>query len=217
MIPMKSLATLAFILLSLHNSWGYDYTAYQKAMQQSIQALNEAQDIASLQQSMHRFERIAKAEKSQWLPWYYAAYASITMGAMAEEADRKDQYLDHAQQFLDEATLLETENSELTALQGYLYMIRVTVDPANRGPHMAPKATQVLSQATQMNPENPRALLLLGQMQYGTARFFNSDTAQACQLVSQAIEKFDKAPHHDALAPAWGKEMALALQKQCQP
>lgn len=214
---MKSLCTFTLILLITQSSWSHNNTAYQKAMQKSIQALNEAQDIASLQETAHRFERIAKAEKSQWLPWYYAAYASITMGAIAEEAGQKDQYLDQAQRYLDEAAALETENSELTALQGYVHMIRVTVDPANRGQYIAPKAMRVLSQAVEMNPENPRALLLLGQMQYGTAQFFNSDTSQACQLISQALEKFDMVPHHDALAPAWGKEIAQAIQKQCQP
>lgn len=212
---MKKLFTLMLSLSIVHISWSTGNTAYQKAMQKSITALKEAHDIASMTKVAHHFERIAKMEKDKWLPRYYAAYAYITTGAMEESTTQKDQCLDQAQSYLDETLALEAKNSELVALQGYLYMIRVSVDPASRGQQLASKATQTLSQAVQMDTENPRALLLLGQMQYGTAQFFNNNTSEACSLIEQSLEKFATASDAEELAPSWGKEIALAVQERC--
>ena len=190
--------------------------AYEKAMQQALGQLAQAGSPEAFGNVGNQFERIARAENSEWLPWYYAAYAYITQAAMSQGKEQKDQYLDKAQEFLDQADVLQPEESEVVALQGYWYMIRVSADPGNRGPEMAPKATQILAQAVQMNPDNPRALLLLGQMEYGTAQFFNSDTAKACGLISQSWEKLEQDQPDSPLHPSWGKEMAEAMRGACE-
>ena len=189
---------------------------YEKAMLKNIAALHEAQSVEAMQEAAHAFERIAQAEDAEWLPRYYAAYAHITMGAMTEEIDKKDPYLDQAQSFLDEALQLEKEESELVALQGYLHMIRVSVDPATRGQQLAPQATQVLMKATEMNPENPRALMLLGQMQFGTAQFFGTDVTAPCTLINRSIALYEnQSQPQESLMPAWGLQIAQAYQKYC--
>ncbi len=211
---MKTMLTFIFSLFMIAASQA-DNGAYEKAMQKSLNALREAHDTDALTEAAHQFERIGTAEKDQWLPWYYAAYAHIMMGAIAQDPSQKDPHLDQAQTLLDKAGALKADASELTTLQGFLYMIRVTVDPASRGQEMAPRATQTLRQAVEMNPDNPRASLLLAQMQYGTAQFFQSDTSEACGLVTQALEKFETEKPKDSLMPTWGKETAMALQEQC--
>ncbi len=188
---------------------------YQQAMERSLATLEESSGVEQLSAAANRFERIARAEEDQWLPWYYAAYATLHAAIESPSAE-KDQQLDVAQQHLDNALALAPEESEVVALQGYIYTIRVTVDPANRGQELAPKATRTLTQALQLNPDNPRALYLLGQMQYGTAQFFGSDTSDICQLFTQAVEKYESATHDDALMPAWGKAGAQAMQQQCE-
>lgn len=212
---MKALCTIMFILILTTTGWSTNNSAYQKAMQKSLSALNEAEDIATMQAVANRFERIALAEKDQWLPWYYTAYAHIAMSTMSKETAQKDQYLDQAQHFLDQATAIETSNAELVALQGYLYMIRVSIDAASRGQQLAPKATQALSQAAQMDPKNPRAFLLLGQMQYGTAQFFNNDTSDACKLIDKSVQLFEEQPDDQGIEPSWGQETAIAIQQRC--
>jgi len=67
-----------------------------------------------------------------------------------------------------------------------------------------------------IEPQNPRAMYLMGQMSYGTAQFFNSDTSEACGMVNQAVSFFEsQSSNIDPLAPHWGKKSALAMQKQC--
>ena len=189
---------------------------YQEAMQESIALLSKTSEATALLDLANRFERIARAEKDEWLPWYYAAYATISASATSHNRDQKDQRLDIAQEYLDQALALQANESELVALQGYLYMIRVTVDPATRGQQLAPQATQTLVQATQMNPDNPRAYLLLGQMQYGTAQFFGADTAEACRLLQQAVSKYASASSEGSLMPTWGEKTARNAIQLCQ-
>ncbi len=212
---MKSLS-LIIALVFVFNLANANAPSYQQAMEESIASLNQASDSEQLSAVANRFERIARAEKDEWLPWYYAAYATLNQAIEADEASQKDQLLDEAQQYLDEATAVEAEESELVALQGYVHTIRVTVDPANRGAQLAPLATQTLVRAVKMNPDNPRALFLLGQMQYGTAQFFGADTAEACQLIQQAVAKYESVRPKDALMPAWGQENAQRMGAQCQ-
>lgn len=190
--------------------------AYEKAMLKNIATLHQAQSPDDMQAAANAFERIAQAETSEWLPRYYAAYAYITASAMTEGREKKDQYLDQAQILLDEATQLQQNESELVALQGYLYMIRVSADPATRGQQLAPKATQVLTQAVEMNPENPRALLLLGQMQFGTAQFFGTDVKEPCALISKSRTLLEKQEQPEtSLMPTWGLYIAKMYQDSC--
>ena len=189
---------------------------YETAMLKTMNALQEAGSVEEMQQAAHQFERIAQTEEGEWLPRYYAAYAYITMGAMEKETTKKDQHLDQAQQWLDDALQLQKEESELMALQGYLHMIRLSADPANRGQQLSPKATQLLAQATKMDPENPRALMLLGQMQFGSAQFFGTDISESCALISKSIALYEnQAGPEDSLMPSWGLNIARSYQKYC--
>ena len=188
---------------------------YQPAMEKSIAMLQKANDPAALTDIANRFERIAKAEKEQWLPRYYTAYAYIRQANQSETTAQKDEYLNIAQQHLDQAMELQSEESELVTLQGYLQMIRVSIDPASRGQQLGPVATQTLTRALKLNPENPRALLMLGQMLYGTDKFFGNDTSMACAMIQQSVIKFEQEDVSDPLMPHWGAETAQRAGKYC--
>ncbi len=75
---------------------------------------------------------------------------------------------------------------------------------------------QSLGKANGLNPENPRALALIAQMQFGTARFFKSPTTEACGTTAKALEKFATYKSPNALAPVWGKSMTEELMGQCK-
>ena len=94
-------------------------------------------------------------------------------------------------------------------------MMRVAVDPASRGAQYSGMAMQAFGKATSLNPENPRALALMAQMQYGTAKFFGSPATEACATLNAALQKFDTYKSDNPLAPQWGREMALGLKKEC--
>jgi tetratricopeptide (TPR) repeat protein len=189
---------------------------YFSQMGKQIQLVYTAQTIEQYQEAVNVFDRIAAAEKSKWEPFYYSAFGSIMMANKETDGTKKDAYLDKALLAIENAKAINHNESELIALEGFVHMIRVTVDPATRGQQYSGMAFQLYNKATSMNPENPRALAFLAQMQMGVAKFMNSPTTDACNTNRKAIEKFASFKSDNPIAPQWGKVMTEGLTKQCQ-
>ena len=126
---MKMIITFMLSFLSLVTLAEDRFT---KAMEANITALYAAGSIEELQAVANKFERIASAEKSQWLPAYYGSLAYLWMATREEDMAVRDQWLDQSQSLLDLAIGVKAEESEIATLQGFIYMIRITVDPPTR-------------------------------------------------------------------------------------
>ena len=203
------------LLLLVVQSLSANDERYMEAMQKNIQTVYTAQSIPELQNSVNALERIASAEKTRWEPYYYAAFGYIMMAIQEQDGGKKDLFLDQAMAAIEKAKTINAGESEIIALEGFVLMIRVTVDPPARGPQYAGLAMQTFGKASGLNPENPRALALLAQMQFGTAKFFGSPTVEACSTLNTSLEKFDTYKSDNPLSPQWGREMTLGLKKEC--
>ena len=189
---------------------------YLEAMQKSIAAVYHASSIEQYQHEINTLQRIAAAEQKRWEPAYYAGFCYLMMANLETDVRKKDRYLDEAMISIQRAKQAAGEESEVLTLEGFVYMMRVAVDPGARGPEFAPLAMQTFGSAIQANPENPRALTLMARMQYGTAEFFGSSTSEACENVNKARFMFETYKSENALAPQWGKSIAEALMQQCK-
>lgn len=189
---------------------------YYEAMAKNIESIYKAQTIEELQASVNSLDRIANSEKTKWEPFYYASFGYVMMANRESESTKKDSYLDLAMTSLDKAKKLKEDESEILALEGFIYMIRVTVDPASRGQQYSGMSFQAYEKALVLNPENPRALGLLAQMKYGTAQFFKSSTEDACISADLALQKFSTYTSTNPLAPQWGKGMTERLLTNCK-
>lgn len=189
---------------------------YLEVMNKNIEAVYKGQTIEELQQAVNTLNRVADAEKTKWEPYYYSAFGCVMMANREKDAIKKDGYLDLALVAVEKAKAIKENESEIIAMEGFIHMIRLTVDPATRGQQYSGMAMQNFGKAIELNPENPRALSLLAQMQFGTARFFNSPATEACGTVNKALEKFETFKSENPLAPVWGKGMTEALKKNCQ-
>ncbi len=189
---------------------------YEQSMLKQIEAVYKSQSNEELQNVINTFERIGSAEKSKWEPFYYASFGYVMMSTREENPAAKDAYLDRAEQLLKQAEALLPKDSEMATLQGFIYTMRLTVDPATRGQQYSGLAMQALSKAVELNPENPRALGLMAQMQLGSARFFKAPITEACETAKIAIEKYDAEAPTNPLAPRWGRPMTESVLKQCQ-
>lgn len=216
---MKNLKTLPSIILLLLvpmiASVAND-DKYLAAMQKNITAIYEAKTVDEFQALSNTFHRIGEAEKTKWEPYYYEAYGYIMMANTEKEPGKKDAYLDSALKAISLAKAVKADESEIVALEGFVHMIRVTIDPASRGQQYSSLAFERFNEAVAMNPENPRALILQAQMEFGTARFFGSSTDEACGSVDKALAKFESASPANPLAPHWGKGMAVRLKESCK-
>jgi len=189
---------------------------YEEAMKKNILAVYQAQSIPELQQAVNALQRIGDAEKTKWEPYYYAAFGYVLMATRETEGAKKDAHLDMASVAVDKAKSIAPAESEVIAMEGFVHMIRLTVDPASRGQQFSGLAMQSFAKAVELNPENPRALALMARMQFGTAQFFNSSTAEACATAARASEKLQSYRPENPLAPMWGKEMIEEMVGQCK-
>lgn len=211
---MKTYLGILFILFASTIASAQDN--YEKAMQDALDQLEAASTVAQLQPVANQFDRIADVKNEDWLPLYHAAYARIMMAAMEEDLEKKDASLDAAQQNLDAVEKLEHDASERLALQGFLHMIRMSVD-SGRGMEIGMVCGGIIQEAYALNNHNPRAVLMLGQFQFGSAQFMGQDTSEACGLFDetlQLLEQSDSEAPGD-FSPNWGKEMALYSIQQC--
>lgn len=189
---------------------------YEQAMKKNIEIVYKAKTAGEIQEAVNSFERIALAEKDHWEPSYYAAFGYIMMSNQETDGAKKDTYLDLALASIEKAKKIAPNDSEIVALEGFVHMMRVTVDPASRGPQYSGLAMQQFGKAVSLNPENPRALLFTAQMQHGMAKFFGSPVTEACGTLSKALEKFETFKSENPLAPTWGKGMAERMKTECQ-
>jgi hypothetical protein len=215
---MKTTATILLAILCLVNSSSAQANdeKYLQAMQKNIQAVYEGKTIADIQMAVNAFERIGSAETTRWEPHYYAAFGYLMMCNRETEGGKKDAYIDRALQAIEKAKELKPSDSEIIALEGFALMMRVTVDPASRGAQFSMLSVKAFQQAIELDPQNPRALMLLAQMQYGTAEFFGSSPTEACETLSASLAKFESFTSENVLAPRWGKAMAMGLKEKCK-
>ncbi len=180
---------------------------YIAAMEKAVAQADTARTLDAFKAVGNMFERIANAEEDQWLPYYYHAYCQVRAAvAVMNNGDGKAtaSYLDKAQESIDVANKLSPDNSEIVAMQGYIYQGRIWENPMIKGAIYGPKSDGVLDKAIELDPENPRAYYVKGQGIYYTPAFFGGGADNAKPFLEKAKELYDKEKRADALSPAWG-------------
>jgi hypothetical protein len=213
---MKRTISIALVgvIFAISNAFAND-GKYVEVMQKNIMTVYTAQTIPDLQVAVNSLQRIASAEKTKWEPYYYVSFGYLMIANRESDGTKKDGYLDLALAAVEKGKELAPAESEIVALEGFVHMLRITVDPASRGQKYSGLAYKSFGKAVAMNENNPRALSLLAQMQFGTAEFFNSPTTEACGTLTKSIEKFATFKTDNPLAPQWGKQMAEGLKAKC--
>jgi hypothetical protein len=188
---------------------------YYETMGKTIAELYATKDPSGYDAVINKFVRIGQAEKSQWEPYYYAALGQSFHATGIEDPAAKDAQLDKALNTLSEAAKLSANNSEILSLEGFIWMLKLGVDPGTRGQAYTGKIMGLFGQAMALDPQNPRAVLFMGQMKYGTAQFFGAGTDEACGLVQKSIALFENYQPKSPISPMWGKSSAVGYAQRC--
>lgn len=209
---MKKLVFILVMLLISGVSFADE--AYQKVMKQAIDKLFQSQTIQEYVDVANQFERISTMEKQEWLPLYYASFSYIMISLKKNDNARKDQYLDQAQKYLNQAMSIEPNESELFMLQGFLYSSRINIDPVNRGMALMGQMNAALDKALELNSDNPRVYYLRATMTANMPEAFGGGAAKALPFYQKAAEKFELFKPKSEIHPNWGKDInASDLQK----
>ena len=215
---MTKKITILIILVTLNSGLFAQSEMYTSAMQQGLLMMDKAQNKEDFQAVSNHFERIANVESQQWHPAYYASYARTIVAAMEMDPATKDKSLDAAQLLLEKSSNAKHDTSEVYALEGFIHMLRIGVDPMNRGQQYSVLSSASLQKGSNYNTQNPRIIYLQAQLSFGTAQFFGAEPTEACQMIDQALEIFKSEStkeKEDPFAPDWGKEAAEGFKSRC--
>jgi len=207
------IAVLALIAISA-NAQSDKYT---DAMKKNLVLFDSAKTTADFQSVSAAFERIGDAEKTQWLPYYYAGLA-LTVPAWSDTKLDKDANADRIKALCDKADGLtqdDADRSEILAIRNMAATQQMMVDPPNRWSTYGQEGGKYLQKAKQLSPNNPRLTYLEGAGIFGTPEQFGGGKTKAKPVLQKAVELF-KAEQPKPLYPHWGEKQAEALLAQCQ-
>jgi hypothetical protein len=193
-----------------------------KAMEQKIAGFDSVRSTEGLQELANAFERIADAEKTQWLAYYYAALSNVNLGftyamaagPMGGNADKVDPLADKAEKLLNKAEELNKDNSEIFIVKKQIASLRMLGDVMNRYMTYGPIGAEALATAKKLNPENPRIYVLEGTDQFNTPEQFGGSKTEAKRLLEEALKKYETFKPESSIHPAWGKGQAQYFLSQ---
>jgi hypothetical protein len=209
---MKKLFVAAVSVAAFITSAAAQSEKFAGAMKKTLIEMDSAKTIADMQNVSNSFERIATAEKDQWLPYYYAAYAILMKNYEDKDKSHIDAEMDKADGLLASAEALSPNNSEINTLKAMNIQRRMDVDQS-RFMSLGPKCTQFIKMAEKQDTTNPRALLFDAQMTYYTPPAFGGSKEKAQEMLKKALELYSTAKPQ-AMYPSWGKGHAQGIQQQ---
>lgn len=182
------------------------YTIAIQSKLAAIDTMRKAEDLLALSAA---FERIAEAEQTKWLPYYYAALTQVNaaymLGMENMKAEQTDPMADKAEAMIGKANALQPDNSEIYVVKKMIASLRMLGDPMNRYMQYGPMAEEALKIAMKLNPENPRIYLLQAQDKFYTPEQFGGSKEEAKQLFEMALKKYATFKPASELEPTWGK------------
>lgn len=186
---------------------------YTAVMQKNIALLDASKTVTDLQEVAAAFARVGDAEKTQWLPYYYAALAQTWIGWRPDVKD-KDANAEKIKVFLAKAEAIE-KNAELYAIENMVATQQMMVDPQTRWQTNGMEASTALQNGLKLDPNNPRLYYLQGESLFGTPVQFGGGKDKAKPVFEKAVTLF-KAAQARPLYPTWGQQQAEEKLALCQ-
>ena len=202
--------TLLFLsIIVLHNLVFAQSEKYAAAMRKNMAMMDSAMVKGNAADLANKFERIGDAEKTQWLPYYYASYCSILAGYTEKDKSKTDAIADRAEQLIMKSEqLCGKENSETDVIKSMIATTHMMVDPASRYMQYGQASAENIAKAEQLDPTNPRPIYLEGVSRFYTPESFGGGKVAAEKLLKKALVLFIAFKPVGDLNPTWGKASA---------
>ena len=161
------------------------------------------------------FERIGTLEKTEWLPFYYAAYCRVNYAFMQKNPSGNDPIAEVATVLLFKADSLMPNNSEISCLKSMIASVQLMVNPQQRYMQYGAASQKELQKAMQQDPTNPRPYMLKGQSLKYTPEQFGGGCKNAIKELTIAQEKYLSFKPASEISPNWGKSYSDMMMKEC--
>jgi hypothetical protein len=179
---------------------------YESAMKANISQLDSARQKNNYEELANNFIRIGDAEKTQWLPYYYAAFCTAAEALQVQDNSKKDPLADKATDLIKKAeTILGKENSETDVIKSMIATAHMTVDPQSRYMTYGPDISANIQKSESLDPTNPRPVLLDAENKYFTPEAYGGGKGAAKELFDKANQLYNNFKPETDLSPTWGK------------
>ncbi|MBC8033541.1 MAG: hypothetical protein H7Y03_05310 [Chitinophagaceae bacterium] len=206
---------IAGILMGISATMFGQSEKYANVMKANISQLDSALEKGTILNLGNTFERIGDAEKTQWLPYYYASYCIVMHSYMEQDKSKTDGLADRAEALLTKAEALNGgENSETCVIRSMIASSHLMVDPQSRFMKYGQASGTQIAKAKALDPLNPRPVYLEAQGKFYTPEQFGGGKAQAKVLFEKALAMFDTFKPATELSPSWGKVSTLFFLEQ---
>ncbi|RXK59969.1 hypothetical protein ESA94_13050 [Lacibacter luteus] len=189
---------------------------YTGAMAKNLQAMGEAKTADAMLDVVNAFERIGNAEKTQWLPYYYAAVAQVWHAFMVNDPKQNDVLGDKATAFLAKAEELEKNNSEIALVKAMIATVKMMVDPMSRYMQYGAIIAENTALSKKLDPNNPRPYMWEAQGISRTPEQFGGGCGNAKPVFEEATKRFETFKPASVLHPNWGKEQNAQAYAACK-
>ena len=206
---MKTIiTTIAFFICSFLTA----QTQYEQGMGKAMQLWGEgkSEDASAL------FERIASAEKTNWLPGYYVAMVNTTEAFNPKNKEKVTALVTKAQDAIDNASVISPNNPEIMVIQAMLYTAILVQDPMTNGQKYSGLAMEQYAKAQMIAPNNPRVVFSKAEFEIGSAKYWGTDTKPMCDAIKKSIELFANFKPETLFSPKWGLDRATEALKACK-
>lgn len=190
---------------------------YVNAMKAGIAALDSSfKSPQNMFDLANKFERIAQAEKNQWLAYYYAAFCQVNYSYLEQDKTKTDAIADKATSLLDKADSLQPKNSEISCVRSMIANAHMMVNPMQRYMQYGAESASQLEKAMMEDPTNPRPYFLKGQGLKYTPEQFGGGCKTATPILETALEKYGAFKPASDISPNWGMKRVQALLEECK-
>ena len=189
---------------------------FTRAMTNTLAQFDSAKTADDMLSVSASFERIADAEKSQWLPYYYASLSQVLYAFMKNDMANNDGFAGKAETLLNKADALQPNNSEISCVKSMIATLRMLVNPQQRWQQYGATIQTELDNAKKQDPANPRPYYLQGQNLRNTPEQFGGGCNSAKPVLEEAVKKFEVFKPASSIAPNWGKDQAQKTLATCK-
>lgn len=187
---------------------------FEKTMLEKIALIDSSYKPGAMVALIAGFERIAVAEKKEWLPWYYAGMCQLMQAFMQRDKSKIDAMVDKADYFVAKADSLQKNNSEITCLKSMSKAARIMVDEQARGMKYGMESDQLLMEAKLQDPQNPRPYLMEAQSKMYTPEQYGGGKQLTMVALQEALKRYKTFKPFTSIHPNWGEDRVNEMVKE---
>lgn len=191
---MKTLITTILLICTAAFTFAQngDYSA---RLDVSVKKLDQAKSVADFQALEKTFVQMGNARKTEWLPYYYAAFCNAKIGFLLQDDGEKiEPYSLRGEAQIKKSESLAKGDSrvlaEIYVVQAMIYRTRVFISPMTMGREFGPLSDQFLKKAQKLDAANPRAIYLEAWTKYYTPKLWGGDKDLAKELAGKPFRNF---------------------------